>query len=221
MQIISWNCNGRFRGKYAAIIKEFADVYVIQKCENPALFAKEFSNIFSDYRWTGENNNKGLAVFARGNIKMQDNHWPSYALRNFLSLKIEDKYDLVGIWACRPYIEEYYVYQSININRYSENTILIGDFNSNAKWDKKHGRRSHTNVVNELKKTDIVSAYHHFNHEKEGEEKQATFYLYRHTERPYHIDYCFASAKKLKSYEILKEGWLKLSDHLPIKVEFK
>ena len=90
MQIISWNCNGRFREKYAAIIKEFADVYVIQECENPALFAKEFSNIFSDYRWTGENNNKGLAVFARGNIKMQDNHWPSYALRNFLSLKIED-----------------------------------------------------------------------------------------------------------------------------------
>ena len=66
MQIISWNCNGRFREKYAAIIKEFADVYVIQECENPALFAKEFSNIFSDYRWTGENNNKGLAVFARG-----------------------------------------------------------------------------------------------------------------------------------------------------------
>lgn len=137
-------------------------------------------------------------------------------------MKINGKYDLVGVWACSPYIEEYYVYQSINIDKYTENTILIGDFNSNAIWDRKHGKRNHSNVVGELKKINIVSAYHYLNNEEEGFETQPTFYLYRHTERPYHIDYCFVTPKKLIKYEIINaEKWLELSDHLPIKVEIE
>ena len=117
---------------------------------------------------------------------------------------------------------EYYVYQSINIDKYAENTILIGDFNSNAIWDKKHGKRNHSIVVNELKQINIVSAYHLFNKEEMGKEKQPTFYLYRHIDKPYHIDYCFANPQIIKNFDVLKEyEWLKFSDHLPIRVEIR
>ena len=222
MKIISWNCNGKFREKHKYITQEQADIYVIQEFENPELYTKEFNNTFSNYVWFGDNKNKGLAIFVKGDISLKNNSWPFYCLRNFISVKINNKYDLVGIWACSPYIEEYYVYQSINIDKYSENTILIGDFNSNAMWDKKHGKRNHSIVVSELEKINIVSAYHHFYKEEQGKESRATFYLYRHSDKPYHIDYCFANSHKMKNFEILNDNkWLKLSDHLPILVEME
>ena len=40
MKIISWNCNGKFREKFSAILEEDADIYVIQECENPADITK-------------------------------------------------------------------------------------------------------------------------------------------------------------------------------------
>ncbi len=222
MKIISWNCNGKFREKYKFIMQEDADIYIIQECENLTLYNKIFDNISYNYKWFGDNKNKGLAIFTKPNITIKDNKWNSYCLRNFVSLKINDKYDLVGVWACSPYIEEYYIYQSINIDKYTENTILIGDFNSNAQWDKKHGKRNHSTVVKELDELNIVSAYHYFHKEKMGEETQPTFYLYRHLDKPHHIDYCFANSQKLKSFEILNTNkWLKYSDHLPIKVEIE
>jgi endonuclease/exonuclease/phosphatase family metal-dependent hydrolase len=58
------------------------------------------------------------------------------------------------------------------------------------------------------------------NNEKHGEETQKTFYLYRHKDKCYHIDYCFLNPKHLKNFEILdNDEWLKMSDHLPILVE--
>ncbi|MBQ8761831.1 MAG: endonuclease/exonuclease/phosphatase family protein [Clostridia bacterium] len=222
MKIISWNCNGKFREKYKYILEENADIYVIQECENPLNYLKEFKGFYSKYKWYGENNNKGLAIFVKDNIHIQTNEWPYYCLRHFISVKINNKFDLVGVWASPPHIEEYFIYQAININNYSENTIIIGDFNSNAIWDKKHQRRNHTAVVNELQNINIVSAYHYFMKEQSGKETQPTFYLYRHYDKPYHIDYCFGNPKHFKSFDILEyKKWIQFSDHLPIKIEIK
>jgi len=48
--------------------------------------------------------------------------------------------------------------------------------------------------------------------------------MYRHKDKGYHIDYCFASedfAERLKSVEIGKYGfWKKYSDHVPVIVTF-
>lgn len=40
MKIISWNCRGKFREKYAVLEKMDADIYVIQECENPEKYKK-------------------------------------------------------------------------------------------------------------------------------------------------------------------------------------
>ena len=219
MRIISWNCNGKFREKFKFIAKENADIYVIQECENPSKYPKEFKNFYPTYTWYGERVNKGLAIFVKDNVTMKENDWPFYCLRHFISVKINDTFDLVGVWASSPYIEEYYIYQAININKYSENTILIGDFNSNAIWDKMHSKRNHSEVVKQLYNKNILSAYHYFSKEKEGEETKPTFYLYRHMDKPYHIDYCFGNPRKFKSFTILDNTWLQYSDHLPILLE--
>jgi hypothetical protein len=49
--------------------------------------------------------------------------------------------------------------------------------------------------------------------------------MYRHKDKPYHIDYCFVSADmagKLRSVEVGKHGfWTKYSDHVPVMINFE
>ena len=117
MKIVSWNCRGRFRDKYPAIQVLDADIYVIQECENPEKYKRSFADFFKDYVWCGEKDSKGLAIFFRPGVRYEMNDWPVYCLRHFLSLKINDTFDLVGVWAGPPYSEEYCIYQAINIDR--------------------------------------------------------------------------------------------------------
>lgn len=221
MKIVSWNCNGKFREKFQAIIDVNADIYVIQECENPAESnSLEYKNFAQNYLWTGENKNKGLGVFARKGIQLTENKWSKYCLRNFLSIKVNNCFDLVAVWACKPYIEEYYIYQNINISNYNENIIIIGDFNSNSIWDAKRDVRTHSAIVKQLNDIGLCSAYHYISGEAQGKESIPTFYLYRHLNKGYHIDHCFTRANNIKSYGILHNvDWLEKSDHMPILLE--
>ncbi len=58
----------------------------------------------------------------------------------------------------------------------------------------------------------------------QGKEKHPTQYMYRHQDKPYHLDYCFMSSvfcNKLSSVEIGKyKKWAICSDHTPLIVEF-
>lgn len=107
----------------------------------------KIQNFAINYIWQGENKNKGIGIFAKKNIFLNKNNWNSYCLRNFLSVNINNSFDLLGVWDCDPYIEKYYIYQNINISNYNDKTIIIGDFNSNKMRDGKHNKRNHTNVV--------------------------------------------------------------------------
>lgn len=221
MKIISWNCNGKFREKFHDIDALDADIYIIQECENPEESSSAaYKNFAQNYLWIGENKHKGLGIFAKKGIQLTENHWPKYCLRNFLSVRVNNCFDLVGVWACKPYIEEYFIYQSINIANYDETTIIMGDFNSNAMWDKKHYARTHSAVVQQLNEIGICSAYHHKTNEMQGHETVATFYLYRHNDKGYHIDHCFTAPKNIKHYYVIQnDDWLSKSDHIPICIE--
>lgn len=222
MKIVSWNCRGKFREKYSFLQKLDADIYVIQECENPKIHQKIADDFCSNYYWCGESDSKGLGIFLKSSIKAEKNDWQTYCLRNFISLRINDDFDLLGVWACSPYIEEYYIYQSINIDRYNKNIVVIGDFNSNAIWDKKRNKRNHCEVVKQLERIGISSIYHHITGEKQGQETQKTFYLYKHRDKAYHIDHCFANKERILDYSILDtETWLKYSDHIPIELILK
>lgn len=109
-----------------------------------------------------------------------------------------------------------------NINRYTDKTILIGDFNSNAKWDKLHGNKNHTVVTKELNEQGFVSAYHHISSEKQGSETTNTFYLHRDVAKGHHIDYCFLKPNILEAFEILDDiRWLEYYDHVPLVLNIK
>lgn len=220
MKIVSWNCNGSFRTKFKEIEKLNADIYVIQECENPKLTkSKEYKKFASNYFYVPHTKHKGLGIFAKNNIKIKNNNWKSYGLECYESLKINDKFDLIGVWACDNYIEDYFIYQEIYKDNFNENTIIIGDFNSNSLWDEKHNKRNHSDVVSNLNKIELESVYHCIFNENQGEETIATFYMHKNINKPYHIDYCFCNIELVNNFKILDIEWLKYSDHIPIVIE--
>ncbi|HET9824163.1 MAG TPA: hypothetical protein VFP87_02450, partial [Chitinophagaceae bacterium] len=60
--------------------------------------------------------------------------------------------------------------------------------------------------------------------QEQGKERHPTLYMYRQKDKPYHIDYCFASKDligKLKSVEVGKfRSWCRYSDHVPVMIAF-
>ena len=112
-------------------------------------------------------------------------------------------------------------YDQLLNNGYS---ILIGDFNSNKIWDKKHRKVNHSTVVEWLERKNIYSIYHRHLNQEQGKENHPTFFLQRNKNKSYHIDYCFVSAeiyKKLQNIEILTyENWISYSDHVPLIIDF-
>ena len=229
MKIISWNCGGAFRKKFHQLLNLEADILVVQECENPLSIQiesyKEFLSIYPFQKWQGTYSYKGLGIFSKNPLEILP--WEKHLLTHFIPVSVEcvdrERFKLLAVWACGSYIEEYAIYQDIHFDKYSKDMILIGDFNSNKKWDNKArllNGRSHSNVITKLKEISLVSAYHYVSNEEHGEETVNTFYFQYNRNKGYHIDYCFVSKDKIKSFSILSfDEWLKHSDHLPIVLE--
>ena len=102
--------------------------------------------------------------------------------------------------------------------------MLVGDFNSNTIWDKPRREANHSTVVDLLARKGIQSTYHKFFKQNQGREKHNTLFMYRHKDKSYHIDYCFASTdfiKRLSKVEVGRHSdWCKHSDHTPLIVTF-
>ena len=224
MKIVSWNCRGGFRNKFKYLLDQDVDIYIIQECENPVLTQdSDYRKFASNYIWIGDNM-KGLEVFAKDTIKLKNNEWKTYGIEWCISCNINNQIDLIAVWTCGNYIEDFYTYLQIYYDRLEKlNKVIIGgDFNSNAQWDKQHKRRSHSSVVKQLQELGIYSYYHIQRNENQGNEKIPTFYLYKKQEMPYHIDYFFGRTEYFRSLKIGHyDDWIKHSDHMPIEIEIE
>ena len=216
MRLITWNCQGAFRKKADFILALQPDILVIQECEHPdkLKFSAETLKPDSVY-WYSDGGKKGIGIFSYSNYKFELLPEFNPEFRYVLPIQVTGNgqtFTLLAVWAMdnKEKREARYIGQVwLAINHYKDllgsSTILIGDFNSNKIWDYKDRVGSHSDVVRYLASRDIHSVYHkHFNMEQ-GKEEHPTLYLYRNLEKPYHIDYCFASAdllEKVKQVEI-------------------
>jgi exonuclease III len=224
-----------FRKKAGFILAHKPDILIIQECEHPdkLKFASELQ-LPTDLFWYGTNQHKGLGVFSYSNYKLQllDCHNPNF--KNILPIAITGgKVDFIlfAVWANNPddkdgqYVTQVWkAIQHYDLLLTQNKCILIGDFNSNTIWDKPRREGNHSTVVSRLESKNIFSAYHTFHNQIQGREIHATFSLYRHEDKPYHLDYCFASApfiNTLKSVEVgTHTNWSKYSDHSPLMIQF-
>jgi len=246
MKIVTWNCNGALRKKLKEVDSLFADILIIQECENPAESTKEYLNWAKNYIWFGKTKNKGIGIFPKKdhkinkldwdgkfqipglNSKSQSLSWSTNDLEFFIPFTINSQFTVLAVWTkgndsqIFGYMGQFWKYLQIhNKDLNNNNTIIIGDFNSNAIWDKEDRWWSHSDVVEELYMFGFESVYHKQKNEKHGQETTPTFYLQRNPNKPYHIDYAFCSSDLLglSNFEIgIKDEWLLVSDHMPLSL---
>jgi exodeoxyribonuclease III len=225
-----------FRKKAHVILQHRPDLLIIPECENlEKLVFDAGIATFSDKLWYGAAPNKGLGIFSYGSLRLTPIEKYNPDFKWIIPISVTGgsfDFDLFAIWANNPgdkdgrYIEQ--IWKALHHYDHllaGKPTLLVGDFNSNSIWDKEHRQGSHSNVVKLLEEKGIHSVYHHHHRQKQGEEQQHTFYLYRHQGKPYHIDYCFASADILEKVQTVEIGdhdfWTKYSDHAPLMVTIK
>jgi len=224
-----------FRKKADFILAHKPDILIVPECEHPdKLKFNTDTPKPTDMLWFGMNRNKGIGIFSytKFKFKLLSTHNPE--LRMIIPIGVTGgKYDftLYAIWANNPedpdgqYIEQVWKAIQHYDQGLNNKTMLIGDFNSNSIWDRKHRESNHSNVVKLLESKGIFSSYHLFHKQTQGKEMHPTLYMYRHQDKPYHIDYCFVSkdiSKKIKSVEIGDfDFWRKHSDHVPLIITFK
>ncbi|MES1181200.1 MAG: endonuclease/exonuclease/phosphatase family protein [Flavobacterium sp.] len=233
MKIITWNCNMAYRKKAGHILAHKPDIVVVPECEHPdKLRFNDDITKPTDVLWFGENKNKGLGIFSYSHFrfKLIRTHNPAFKMIIPIAVSGNDyKFTLFAVWANNPadpdgvYVEQ--VWKALHHYKLSKkNTILAGDFNSNTIWDRKYRIGNHSHVVDHLQKKGITSCYHLHHNQLQGREEHPTHYLYRHRDKPYHLDYCFASADlacKIESVEIGDfDFWKQYSDHVPVIVNF-
>ena len=224
-----------FRKKADFILTQKPDILIVPECEHPdkLKFNKE-TPLPIDILWYGANLNKGLGVFSYSNyrFKLLDSHNPDF--KNILPLSVTGgpfDFTLFAIWANNPQDKDgQYITQVWKAIHYyndlirESKTILAGDFNSNTIWDKPHREGNHSALVDKLAEKNIFSTYHTFYGQSQGREEHPTLFMYRHQNKPYHIDYCFASAdfiERLTKVEVgLYNDWTHCSDHKPLSVTF-
>ena len=193
-----------FRKKAGLILAYQPDIIVVPECEHPDKI--KFDPALpqpSGQLWFGDNPHKGLGIFAYNGYQLKKgrNHQKDLKLIAPVIVTRDDKkFNLFAIWANNPddpdgqYVEQ--VWKAIHHYKRKirkQQTILIGDFNSNTIWDRKYRIGNHSHVVSQLAKKEIHSCYHFHQNQEHGKEQQPTFYLYKRKDKPYHLDYCFAS----------------------------
>jgi exodeoxyribonuclease-3 len=235
MRLISWNCQGAFRKKADLILMYQPDILVVQECEHPDKYIFNPGNKKPDSQyWYGDSRHKGIYISSFNDYKFELLQDFNPKFRYILPFHVTGHghtFTLFAIWAMSSkenYDARYIVQVWLAINYYNDlledATILVGDFNSNKIWDYKARVGDHSDVVNKLAEKNIQSIYHQCFGCEQGKEGHPTFFLQRNINKPYHIDYCFASndlLNKVQNVEIGSyEKWISHSDHSPLIIDF-
>lgn len=231
--LVTWNCNMAFRKKYPEILRYDPDILVIQECENPDENG-EWEE-FTDWRWVGTNEHKGLAVFTRDGITLDSPGVETVGGRFTLPVTTSGGRNLVGVWAMndetdrdRRYIGQVYT----TVREYRDfldgggDSILAGDFNWNAVWDDSPKYPLCGNLADTVELLDecgLQSVYHEQTDCAFGSETDSTFFMHKSPEKPHHIDYIFLPESAVSSIQNLTVGafdeWEEFSDHVPVVVD--
>jgi exonuclease III len=234
MRIVAWNCRMGFAKKRELLYKLRPDIAVISECSRDSMLTCKQDGF--DSCWWGENKNKGkgIGVLARRPWELECLGKPGLRPRQrwIAPVRVHGSLEflLLAVWAGRVgddkemnYVGQ--IHEAV-VGHPSWFTgtrpaVICGDFNSNTNFDHARKRLTHSRLVQLLADRGLVSAYHTFFSEAQGEESRPTHYFWCQKERPFHIDYIFLPMEwgvrtcKVGTYK----AWRPASDHVPIIVE--
>lgn len=237
MKIISWNCNGAFRCKFDNLLPFEADIWVVQESESPEYLHDKGIKIPADtHWWYGDRGCKGLSIFTFNGYKAEKAAFFSPEFKYALPVVITppegtgQKFLLVGVWASVvkenhdwDYIGQMCEFMERYHANFDDNSILIGDLNSNMLWNSYYQKaHNYSHFLELMAENGLVSVYHQLEKCAQGQEKIPTSYYHRDPKRGFHIDYAFMSPKRIEElgkFEIAGKKWLEWSDHVPLLLE--
>ena len=240
MRLVFWNCNMAFHRKVDALMRLKPDIAVISECADPDTLVKRGAPEFDDdtCTWIGTNRHKGLGVFSFNGFRVRRHERFHPTLKYILPVNVTGRaaFNLLGVWAQNASAGITRKKQlgplRLALSRYrdfltSGPSIVGGDFNNNAIWDRPGWRINHMTKVRLLSQLGLTSAYHELRREAHGHETTPTLYWPDRTKDgpTYHIDYvfipddCFAAPVNLTVGSF--DDWCGngLSDHVPIAVD--
>lgn len=222
MRLVTWNCcRGAYDRKAARLEALRPDVVVLQECPCPTQ-----PNLSA--AWFGSNPRQGVAVIGRSPYRVRPEPVRGESQSMFAAHVIGPiPFTVVAVWA-RP--EPSYsqalrrgleVYRDLFL---AGPTVLVGDFNSSAAWDDRHGRTDHRELDAQLEREfGMLSAYHVATGEQPGKESRPTHYWRWQETAPFHLDYCYFPRDWLAGLKEVSVGgyreWADVSDHRPLVVE--
>jgi exonuclease III len=223
MRLLTWNClRGPFEAKTQAVSRLEADVTVLQECKKPTIES-------SDCLWFGEEGKLGVAVQVRPPYRIEALPQIDTVPRFLVPIAVTGpvNFTLLAVWTMD---ETRYVRGLVRgLDTYAsllENfpVVVMGDLNSNAKWDKDHPKHlNHSAMLQTMERHGLISAYHFKCNERHGQETSHTYYHHGKQEKPYHIDFCFVPARWGDSIQAVTvepyEDWKSFSDHRPLVVD--
>ncbi|MCP1319265.1 endonuclease/exonuclease/phosphatase family protein [Halomonas sp. 707B3] len=221
-----------------------ADILVVQECEDPGLSTPSYREWAGSYLWLGDSKNRGIGIFPRNGHRIEkvdwngrfsvpglfseseSLNWSTEDLRLFLPFTIDGDFTVLAVWTkgrneeVFGYIGQLWKYLQIHRKDLSgSKTVILGDFNSNVRWDKPDRWWNHSDVVAELGEMGFKSQYHRAFEEEQGSETSPTFFLQRNRQKAYHIDYVFTSADLTEKCSLQigqHDDWISTSDHVPL-----
>ncbi len=234
VKLMTWNCQGAFRKKYPLVAEIAPDLAVIQECEQLERIPWKQGRPPSAALWFGENPNKGLGIFSWTDLAFQPLEEYDRTIRYCIPIRISAPYQfqLIAVWAMDHKDDRHsysgQVYQALGTYRgfiQTADTVFLGDYNSSKRTTPKSRMGNHATITLDLNDLWLVSAYHQFTHERQGQEKRWTYFRGRKPDRPSHIDYAFIPSRWLRRLANVQVGdpqvWLQHSDHCPVIVEIR
>ena len=225
MRLVTWNCRGGpYRVKARALQKLGFDIAVVPESPEP-------DRMSESTLWFGDVPNRGLLVAASPAYQLSHvtiDGLPRYVVP--VEVRGPEHFLLFAVWAMQNDREDRYVRGVVRaVDRSApliaaQPTVLLGDFNSNTRWDRTFARKAnHSALVTRLRELGCVSAYHEFHAEEHGAESRPTYFQYNHSDKPYHLDYCFLPQPWCRRIRRVAVGshdqWRAWSDHRPVIVE--
>lgn len=222
MRITTWNCyRGECRTRAARLESLRPDICLLQECGRP-------QQLDDQCQWMGSNPRQGVAVITNGEWNVRPGPVDSAVPDSVYPYVISgpSTFHILAVWSKpRPtYVQA--IHEGLDSYRdfaRSAPTIVAGDFNSHACFDKGNPRWFHSTIVDRLREEfGLVSTFHSHSSESPDRPEPATIYWRWQETQPFHIDYCFIPqtwASYITAVEIGNYADWKDSDHRPLSVE--
>lgn len=240
MRIVVWNCAMALHAKLDAIAALEPDIAIISECAEPSIVRrKSKSEMPSSLVWVGDNQHKGLAVFAfdRWSVELDDSHEPSRRILAPVRISGPFRFRLLAAWSFnrrqdldtqrRGPLQAAVEDRSLFLSQ-SGPLVVAGDFNDNAVFQQSWCTNPRGWILGALlENIGLTSAYHEHLGCEYGQEPDPTLYWRNRTaDGPrYHIDYCYVPrewAGAIRNVEVGRfDNWVAngLSDHVPLIVD--